>query len=76
MAGSGPHHVRGVRLAVRDHPGGRAATGSFKAFGGTPAETARRHNPGVEQETTEPKQAYARFGPSERTRYVDGLLPG
>jgi uncharacterized cupin superfamily protein len=39
-------------------------------------EAARRHNAGVEQETTDRKQAYARFEPSERTRYRDGFLPG
>jgi uncharacterized cupin superfamily protein len=37
---------------------------------------AIRHNAGVEQETTDPKEAYARFAPSRRTRYQDGLLPG
>jgi uncharacterized cupin superfamily protein len=39
-------------------------------------ETARRHNASVEQDTTEPEEAYARFGRSERTSYRDGLLPG
>jgi uncharacterized cupin superfamily protein len=38
-------------------------------------ETAGRHGASVEQDTTEPEEAYARFGPSERTRYRDGLLP-
>jgi hypothetical protein len=33
-------------------------------------------NAGVEQETTDAKQAYARLGTSERTRYRDGWLPG
>jgi uncharacterized cupin superfamily protein len=36
-------------------------------------ETARRHGAGVERETTEPEQAYARFRPSARTRYRDWL---
>jgi uncharacterized cupin superfamily protein len=44
--------------------------------GYTVDDAARRHNAGVEQETTDRKQAYARFGPSERTRYRDGFLPG
>jgi uncharacterized cupin superfamily protein len=39
-------------------------------------EAARRHNAGVDQETTNRQQAYARFGASERTGYRDGLLPG
>jgi uncharacterized cupin superfamily protein len=38
-------------------------------------DTARRHAAGVHEETTEPEQAYARFGPSTRTRYRDGWLP-
>ena len=38
-------------------------------------EAARRHNAGVEQETSDANEAYARFGASERTRYRDGWLP-
>jgi hypothetical protein len=38
-------------------------------------ETALRHNAGVEQETTKPSEAYARFGEHRRTRYREGLLP-
>ena len=41
----------------------------------TVAEAAIRHAAGVEQETTDPKVAYARFPPSERARYRDGSLP-
>jgi len=41
----------------------------------TAAEAALRHDAGVEQETTDREQAYARFAASERTRYLDGLLP-
>jgi uncharacterized cupin superfamily protein len=36
-------------------------------------EAALRHGAGVEHETTEPDQAYARFRPSRRTRYRDWL---
>jgi hypothetical protein len=39
-------------------------------------EAARRHNAGVDEETTDREQAYARFGPSELMRYRDDLLPG
>ena len=39
-------------------------------------EAALRHGAGVEQETTDPKQAYARFSRREPTRYRDGWLPG
>jgi uncharacterized cupin superfamily protein len=38
-------------------------------------EAAVRHGAGVEQETTKPQQAYARFPARERTRYREGWLP-
>ncbi len=38
-------------------------------------EAAQRHGAGVEEETTEPSEAYARFGKSELTRYREGWLP-
>ena len=38
-------------------------------------ETALRHHAGVEQETTEPPEAYAHLGEGKRTRYREGLLP-
>jgi hypothetical protein len=38
-------------------------------------EAALRHRAGVERETTEPAEAYARFGRSELTRYRNGWLP-
>jgi uncharacterized cupin superfamily protein len=44
--------------------------------GYTVDEAALRHSAGVEQETTDARQAYARFAESQRTRYRDGLLPG
>jgi len=37
-------------------------------------EDALRHGAGVEQETTDPQQAYARFPTRERTRYREGWL--
>jgi hypothetical protein len=37
-------------------------------------EAAVRHGAGVERETTEPSEAYARFGQSVLTRYRDGWL--
>jgi uncharacterized cupin superfamily protein len=39
-------------------------------------EVALRHGAGVEAETTDPAQAYARFPDPEPTRYRDGWLPG
>jgi uncharacterized cupin superfamily protein len=38
-------------------------------------EAAVRHGAGVEQETTDQKQAYARFPRREPTRYREGWLP-
>jgi uncharacterized cupin superfamily protein len=40
----------------------------------TVEEAAVRHNAGVEQETTDPRQAYARFPSRERSRYRKGWL--
>jgi uncharacterized cupin superfamily protein len=38
-------------------------------------EAALRHNAGVQQETTDPEEAYARFAGGVPTRYRDGWLP-
>jgi uncharacterized cupin superfamily protein len=38
-------------------------------------EAALRHGAGVEHETTEPAQAYARFPPRRPSRYREGWLP-
>jgi uncharacterized cupin superfamily protein len=38
-------------------------------------ETALRHGAGVERETTDGAEAYARFGKSRLTRYREGWLP-
>jgi hypothetical protein len=38
-------------------------------------EAALRHGAGVEHETTDPGEAYARFPGSELTRYREGWLP-
>jgi uncharacterized cupin superfamily protein len=43
--------------------------------GYTEDEAARLHGASVEHETTEPREAYARFPPSELTRYREGWLP-
>ena len=37
---------------------------------------AIRQSAGVEQETSDPQEAYARFPPRGPTRYRDGWLPG
>jgi uncharacterized cupin superfamily protein len=56
--------------------GARQHSGSPDWGGYTVDEAALRHGAGVEQETTDPKQAYARFPRREPTRYRDGWLPG
>jgi hypothetical protein len=38
-------------------------------------EAALRHGAGVEEETTDRKQAYARYPKSVRARYREGWLP-
>ena len=38
-------------------------------------EVAQRHGAGVDRETTEPKEAYARFPKGGLTRYREGWLP-
>ena len=38
-------------------------------------EAARRHNAGVERDTTDPDEAYARFGPAGKARDREGRLP-
>jgi hypothetical protein len=44
--------------------------------GYTVDEAALRHGAGVEEDTTDPKKAYASFPRREPTRYRDGWLPG
>jgi uncharacterized cupin superfamily protein len=39
-------------------------------------ETALRHGAGAERETTEPEEAYARFGPTSTTSFREELLRG
>jgi uncharacterized cupin superfamily protein len=64
-AGDGPCVV--VCTGARDRSTG-------EEWGGyTVDEAAQRHNAGVEEETTVPAEAYARFGKSALTRYRDFL---
>lgn len=70
IVGAGKRACVIVAVGARDRSTG-------PGWGGyTVNEAALRHNAGVEQETTEAEQAYARFAGSEPTRYRDGLLPG
>jgi uncharacterized cupin superfamily protein len=66
-AGDGPCVV--VAVGARQHQDG-------EGWGGyTVDEAAVRHNASAEQETTDPKEAYARFPARQPTRYRDGWLP-
>ncbi len=68
IVGAGETGCVVVAVGARDR-----STGPMRAY--TVSEAALRHNAGVEQETSDPDEAYARFGPSERSRYRDGWLP-
>jgi uncharacterized cupin superfamily protein len=66
-AGDGPCHV--LAVGARDRSTG-------PDWGGyTVDDAALRHGAGVEQETTEPAEAYARFPAGVPTRYREGWLP-
>jgi uncharacterized cupin superfamily protein len=66
-AGTGPCAV--LAVGAREHRHG-------PGWGGyTVDEIALRHGAGVEQETSDPGEAYARFPEPVPTRHVDGWLP-
>jgi len=66
-AGGGPSVVLSV--------GARNGSTGPDWGGYTVDDAAIRHGAGVEQETTDPEQAYARFARRSPTRYRDGWLP-
>jgi uncharacterized cupin superfamily protein len=61
-----------VAVGTRDNMGGPDS--NWGAY--TVDEAAQRHGAGVEQETTDTEEAYARFPKDEPSRYRDGWLPG
>jgi uncharacterized cupin superfamily protein len=66
-AGDAPCAV--LAIGAREHQEG-------PDWGGYPVdETALRHDAGVERETTEAREAYARFPRREPTGYREGWLP-
>ena len=67
-AGDGPCAV--LALGAREHQD----TDEWGAY--TVDEAALRHGAGVDQETTEAEEAYARLPNREPTRYREGWLPG
>jgi uncharacterized cupin superfamily protein len=67
-AGDGPCVVLGA--GSREHAGPGPNGGAYPVN-----EVALRHGAGVDQETPDPGQAYARFPDPVPTRYRDGWLP-
>jgi uncharacterized cupin superfamily protein len=66
-AGNGPCVI--VAVGARQHQDGEG-WGGYKVD-----EAAVRHNASAERETTDAKEAYARFPARQPTRYRDGWLP-
>jgi uncharacterized cupin superfamily protein len=78
-----PAGVNHVIIGAGDGPcvvvavGARDKSVDSSDWGGYPVdETALRHGAGVEKETSDGNEAYARFKDGEPTRYRDGWLPG
>jgi uncharacterized cupin superfamily protein len=70
IVGAGDAPCAVLAIGARGHQEG-------EGWGGyTVDEVALRHGAGVEQETSDAEQAYARFPGSEPTRYREGWLPG
>ena len=69
-AGGGENNNLVLAVGAR----GRSTGPEWGAYTVDPA--ALRHGAGVERETTEPDEAYARFHGSKLTRYRDGWLGG
>ena len=68
-AGGGPCVV--LAVGARDHIGEDCNGGAYVVD-----EVALRHGAGVEEETSDPDEAYARFAEPVPTRYQEGWLPG
>jgi uncharacterized cupin superfamily protein len=79
IVGAGDAPCAVLAVGAREHHtqivnGVRTGTPDWGAY--TVAEAALRHGAGVEEETTDAEEAYARFPEPEPTRYRDGWLPG
>ena len=70
LVGAGESPCVVIAVGAREHSTG-AGWGAY-----TVDEAALRHGAGVEKETTDQKQAYARFKQRERSAYREGWLPG
>jgi len=79
IVGAGEMPCTVVAVGAREHQTTRGPDGSLQwvedwgAY--TVDEAALRHGAGVDEETTDEEQAYARFPKTEPTRYRDGWLP-
>jgi uncharacterized cupin superfamily protein len=76
---AGTNHVilgAGERACVVLAVGARENSTGPNWGGYTVEETALRHGAGVERETSDVKEAYARFPEPRPARYRDGSLPG
>jgi len=70
IVGAGEGNCVVLAVGARDRSTGRD-------WGGYPVdETAIRNGAGVEEETSDPDQAYARVDHRKPTRYHEGWLPG
>jgi len=80
IVGAGDAPCTVLAVGAREHQTIRAPDGTLQWTADWGAYTvdqaAVRHAAGVEAETTDEQQAYARFPESEPTRYRDGWLPG
>jgi uncharacterized cupin superfamily protein len=80
IVGAGDSPCIVLAVGAREHQTTRAPDGTLQwaedwgAY--TVDEAALRHGAGVEEETTDEEQAYARFPNPEPSRYRDGWLPG
>jgi uncharacterized cupin superfamily protein len=70
IVGAGKGRCVILAIGARDHIGADCNGGAY-----TVDEVALRHGAGVEEETSDPERAYARFPEPEPTRYRDGWLP-
>jgi uncharacterized cupin superfamily protein len=77
-----PARARHMIVGAGDEPCAVLAVGAREHQAGTDwggysvEEVALRHGAGVEEETADQEQAYARFPEPEPTEYRDGWLPG
>jgi uncharacterized cupin superfamily protein len=69
IVGAGDSPCVVLAIGAREHQQGDG-WGGYKVD-----EAALRHGAGVEQETTNAREAYARFPARQPTRYRDGTLP-